>query len=104
MNNLEKIIEQADQLPIDIPNQCPNCGAQLPGDYATQCEICGYNLSEIDFECPYKIDQVVKMTSPLDKKITLSFCKLTKKQCKVSGFDFEICSTFRSLDSLKQED
>lgn len=99
-NNLEKLFEEADKIDTHIDNQCINCGAILPDEYTTKCEICGYD-SISEFTCPYKI---MKEIPTIHKTpISLAFCQLSRKQCRVSGLDYEICSVFRSLDSLKDE-
>ena len=98
--SLTKLFEEADKIETHTINQCLNCGAILESDYATKCEICGYD-SINEFTCPYKITKSIKLP---DKVISLDFCELTKKQCKVDGLDFEVCSTFRSLDTLKMDD
>ena len=96
-DTLIKIFEEVDQIDTHTNNLCINCGANLPNDYATKCEVCGYDCIS-EFTCPYK---VMKSIPTVHKTpITLAFCQLTK-QCSVSGLDFEICSVFRSLDSLK---
>lgn len=100
-NQLNYIIEQAEDLPVNSLNQCINCGAYLPSDYATKCLICGYDSAE-QFECPYKVNKRIQLSNA--NIVDMSFCSLTKKQCRVQSLDYEICSTFRSLDFLKQED
>lgn len=96
---LDNIFEEVDKIDIHTNNQCMNCGANLPNDYATKCEICGYDCIS-EFTCPYKI--IKEIPSIHKKPIHLAFCQLTKKQCSITGLDFEICSVFRSLDSLKE--
>lgn len=97
-DTLIKIFEEVDQIDTHTNNLCINCGANLSNDYATKCEICGYD-SMNEFTCPYK---VIKSIPTVHKTpITLAFCQLSKKQCNVVGLDYEICSVFRSLDSLK---
>lgn len=96
---LNEIFEEIDKIDTHTNNQCMNCGANLPSDYATKCEVCGYDCVE-EFTCPYKI---IKQIPTNKSPVTLSFCQLSKKQCNIVGTDFEICSVFRSLDSLKGE-
>lgn len=99
-NTLNEIFAETDKITIQTCNQCFNCGANLPDEYSTKCEVCGYD-SMNEFSCPYKVSKEVPITN---RKIILSFCELTKKQCKVSGLDYEVCSVFRSLDNLKESD
>lgn len=99
-NKLDEIFAEVDKVTINLENQCINCGASLSNDYSTKCEVCGYD-SENEFMCPYKTVRDIKLP---DKIVELGFCILTKQQCKVRGLDFEICSTFRSLDGLKEPD
>lgn len=101
-NKIDNLFNSIDKIKPNIANQCMNCGAQLTDDYSTTCIICGFDSSDV-FECPYKVIQNIKLASN-QKTIELGFCNLTKKQCRVQGFDFEICSTFRSLDSIKEGD
>ena len=61
-NQLNYIIEQAEDLPINSLNQCINCGAYLPNEYATKCLICGYDSAE-QFECPYKVNKRVQLSN-----------------------------------------
>lgn len=98
-NNLIKMFEETDKIEVAEDNQCINCGALLANEYSTKCEICGYDSAE-EFTCPYKIFKEVKLPN---ETISLGFCELNRKQCKVQGLDFEICSTFRSLDSFKED-
>lgn len=95
-NSLAKIFEEVDKLDDHSNNICVNCGAILGNDYTTHCEICGYDLQE-PFICPYKLSASVQNT-------LLDFCQLTRKQCKVKGLDYEVCSVFRSLDSIKNNE
>lgn len=101
-NNLEKIFEEVDAIDDHTSNVCVNCGARLSNDYTTHCEICGYDFEE-PFTCPYQVSASVPDKFNLSKTVTLTFCQLTKKQCKVKGLDYEVCSVFRSLDSIKQD-
>lgn len=99
-NILNEIFEEVDKIDTHTNNQCINCGANLPNEYATKCEVCGYDCIS-EFTCPYKV--IKEIPSIHKSPITLAFCQLTKKQCRVSGLDFEVCSVFRSLDSLKDD-
>lgn len=97
---LNKIFEEVDQISTHTENQCLNCGANLSNDFTTKCEVCGYDSAE-QFTCPYKVIKEIPSVHKLP--IHLAFCTLTKKQCNIVGLDFEVCSVFRSLDSLKDE-
>lgn len=100
-NRLNEIFEEIDQIDDHTNNFCVNCGARLENDYTTHCNICGYDLEE-PFICPYKI---MKEIPTIHKApITMAFCRLTRKQCRVVGLDYEVCSVFRSLDSIKTND
>ena len=98
-NTLNEIFNEVDKIDTHTNNQCMNCGANLPNEYATKCEVCGYDCIS-EFSCPYK---VIKQIPTQNSPVTLAFCELSKKQCNVQGLDFEICSVFRSLDSLKED-
>ena len=94
---LNSLFEDSDKVEVQTQNQCMNCGASLPDEFTTKCEICGYDSSE-EFTCPYKIEKEVPLAG---KIVALGFCELTRKQCKIRGLDYEVCTTFRSLDTLK---
>lgn len=95
-NNLTEIFEEIDQIDDHSNNVCVNCGALLENDYTTHCNLCGYDFEE-PFTCPYQVPANVS-------NVPLNFCQLTRKQCKVKGLDYEVCSVFRSLDSIKNND
>lgn len=97
-NTLDKIFAETDKIATSTTNQCINCGAVLENDYTTKCNVCGYD-SINEFTCPYKV--IKEIPSVHKSPIHLAFCELSRKQCKVNGLDYEICSTFRSLDSFK---
>lgn len=95
-NRLEEIFEEVDKIDDHTNNVCVNCGSKLRDDYTTHCDICGYNLEE-PFTCPYIVLVNVQNLPPTN------FCQLTKKLCKIKGLDYEVCSVFRSLDSIKDD-
>lgn len=97
-NILNEIFNETDKIDTHTNNQCMYCGANLPNDYTTKCDICGYDSAE-EFTCPYKVMKEIPTVHKTP--ITLAFCQLSKKQCRVKGLDYEVCSVFRSLDSLK---
>lgn len=97
-NNILEIFDRMDDIQGLVENQCPNCGANLSDPYTTKCNICGYDQKDL-YVCPYKIFKQFKLKNSKEI-VDLGFCELTKKQCKIEGLDYEICPTFRSLDSL----
>lgn len=97
MQDLNEIFEEVDKIESDNNNLCPVCGSNLPDDQASTCLVCGFDFDEI-FSCPYALNKTVQIGTR--EPVNLCFCELTRKQCKVKGLDFEICSTFRSLDSI----
>ena len=98
MRNILEIFDKMDNIEGLIENQCPNCGANLHDPYATKCDLCGFD-QKVLYVCPYKVFKKFKLKDSNEIK-ELGFCELTKKQCNIEGLDYEICSTFRSLDSL----
>lgn len=99
-NNLDRIFEEADAIDDHTNNLCVNCGSKLNNDYTTHCDICGYDLTE-PFICPYKIIENVPTVN--NEPVAVAFCQLTRKPCRVNGLDYEVCSVFRSLDSIKHD-
>lgn len=100
VNSLSNIFEETDSIDIHTNNVCFNCGAKLENDYTTKCSQCGYDAEEL-YSCPYKVQKEIQIEN---KPVTLSFCELSRKQCKISGLDYEICPIFRSLDSINNKE